>query len=212
VRQTRAMMSRDTVKKDRLQGRISQQVGGPGHLCKRRGRATHRHDDPAHSCVGDDQRLTCELRIVTVDCRQRHDRLDPLAGDDRPQRFRILPSATNQEAGDDDANSFLSLSKPDGRGCPTRRNRDRQHNDHARPESDPSHQRSGTRQDPCDEEAPAEPLWLGNFSLSTGCGNPNILIICHLCGVTSRRASSHNPRIAGCRAAAGHDRNRSISD
>ena len=102
VGQTRAVMAGDAVEKDRLPSRIGQQVGRLGHLLEGRPRPAHRHNDPAHSRLVDDLGLTDILGIVAIDRRQRHDRLDPLTGDDRPQRLRTLPGSTNQTAGDDD--------------------------------------------------------------------------------------------------------------
>jgi hypothetical protein len=101
VSQTRAVMSGDTVEKDRLSLGIRQKVGRLGHLFKARPRAAHRHNNPTHSGLIDDFGLSDILGIITINCRQRHDRLDPLAGNDRPQRLRTLPRSSNETTGDD---------------------------------------------------------------------------------------------------------------
>jgi hypothetical protein len=103
VGQARAVMSRDTVEKDRLTPRISQQVGSLSHLFEGGRRPAHLYEEPAYPQFRYDLRLTDVLGIVAIDRRQRHDRLDPLTGDDRPQSVRSLPSSANQTAGDDNS-------------------------------------------------------------------------------------------------------------
>jgi hypothetical protein len=44
VRQARAVMAGDTVEEDRLATWVGKQVGGFGHLLKRRRRTPHRHE------------------------------------------------------------------------------------------------------------------------------------------------------------------------
>ena len=94
-------MSGDAVEKDRLALGIRQQVGRLGHLLEGRSRPAHRHNKPAHSGFFDDFGLPNVLGIVAIDRCQRHDRLDPLTGNDRPQRLRSLPGSPYQTTGDD---------------------------------------------------------------------------------------------------------------
>ena len=95
------MMSGDAVEKDRLSTDIRQEVGCLSHLLEGRPRPAHRHNQPVHSRLTDDFGLSDVLGIVAIDRRQRHDRLDPLTGNDRPQRLRTLPGSPYETTGDD---------------------------------------------------------------------------------------------------------------
>jgi len=89
--QAGAVMAGHAVEENRLPGGIGEQVGRRSHLFQRRARPAHRNQNPTHSGFGDHLGLFHVLRIIAIDRGQRHDGLDSLAGDDRPQCIRMLP-------------------------------------------------------------------------------------------------------------------------
>ncbi len=96
MRQAGAMMARDTVKKDRLAGRVGEQVSGKRHLFGRCTRASHGDHHPADSGFPDHFDLVAELGIGGVDCRQRHNCLDRLATDDSSEWAGPLPGPAHE--------------------------------------------------------------------------------------------------------------------
>jgi len=76
------MVAGNAVEEDRLPGRIGEEVGRKSHLFQRRTRPAHRYQLPANTGLGNHSRLSHVLRVVTIDCSQRHDGLDALTFND----------------------------------------------------------------------------------------------------------------------------------
>ncbi len=173
--QAGAMMACHAMKQHRLQIAVRQQVGRPGHLVQGRARPAHRHNDPAHSRLGNDPRLSDILRIVAIDRRQGHDRSDLKAGDELAQSRGILPGCPNQPAGLDHVDTFAIAVLP-AFGDPGRDAHDDRKHDKGT-QTDPKSFRP-SHSPPASEwtfVSPQKTHPTGDSSLRRGCGNPKMV-------------------------------------
>jgi hypothetical protein len=158
VCQTRAVMPGDAMEKHRLPARVGHQVGCLAHLLQGRSRSAHRDQDPVHAGVGHNLCLRRVLAIAGIDVGERKYCLDMLAGDDRPQRFGLLPGAPHQTTRHDRQHSLFSRDAPVSDDLPANSERqcerkDRRHNGPER-----TIHAAGFRKIRCRIEVPAAPL------------------------------------------------------
>jgi hypothetical protein len=133
------------VEEDRLERRVGEQVGGLRHLPEGGPGAPHRHDDPPDPRLADDSGLVDIFRIIGIDRGQRHDRPDLLAIDDRPERPRPLPGASNHLPRHDHGDPLLEQVVPRHAEHHRRRDRNGEGGDPpgtgVKPEQNPPHAR-----------------------------------------------------------------------